>query len=122
MPLERILYILPGLSKLALCIFIALINFYYLEKVNIYLFAEGETGRPASYLPSVCIHSLDTYLESLKGILQFSDTIDKMCALEVLCNNINLSLKLWKNNLRTKRDYGERRSKYHPIYNSFVLE
>lgn len=103
-PLGRILYILPGLSKLALCIFIALISFCDLKKVNILLFAEGETGRPASYLPSVCIHSLDTYLESLKGIRQFNDTIDKMCTLEVLCNNVNLSLKLWKNDLRTKRD------------------
>lgn len=92
MILGRILYILPGLFKSALCILIKLINFCELEKVNIFFFAESETGRPVSSLASVCKHSLDTYLESLRGILRFIDT---MCALEMICNNINLSLKLW---------------------------
>lgn len=45
-PLGRILYILPGLSKLALCIFIALINFFlfFLFKHMFHCFPQKHLG------------------------------------------------------------------------------
>jgi len=54
---------------------------------------KGETGRPASYLPSVCIHSLDTYLESLKELSDpFSEPLHEKIMRSVKSIKTNVSV------------------------------
>lgn len=54
---------------------------------------KGETGRPASYLPSVCRHSLGTYLESVKELSDpFSEPLHEKIMRSVKSIKTNVSV------------------------------